>query len=153
MTFAELFDRGYTKPLHRFIMSHLSTPKCVDDLARRVHARLCVVTPQTLVDEPMQCLFSIASQEAAPNASGYLNTIADVVPEDPTERMALQQQLDVALAQLPPQQAAILLAHKRDGLSYEDLQIKFGLPVVVIEKCISDAKARVRTMSWKDGQH
>lgn len=156
MTITELFGRGYSKPLHRYLMSRLSMPKRVDDLARRVHARLFTVDPATLDRRPLQCLYGLAGEEVLPDASDAaapVDTAAAVLPENQADRLRMTRQLDVALAQLPPLQAAILLAYKRDGLSYEELQVKFGLPVPVIEKCITHAKAQVRIMSWKDGAH
>ncbi|HEX7113962.1 MAG TPA: sigma-70 region 4 domain-containing protein, partial [Steroidobacter sp.] len=71
------------------------------------------------------------------------------LPDDLAERLSLEQQLDRALAQLPPMQAAVLLAHKRDGLSYEETAEKLGISVHTVEKYLTKAKARMRALLWE----
>jgi RNA polymerase sigma-19 factor, ECF subfamily len=65
------------------------------------------------------------------------------------DRLNLQQQLERALSQLPSTHAAVLLAHKRDGLSYEEVAAKLNLSVHTVEKYVTQAKARIRLMSWE----
>jgi RNA polymerase sigma-70 factor (ECF subfamily) len=65
------------------------------------------------------------------------------------ERLNLQQQIDRALAQLPPTHAAVLLCHKRDGLSDEEVAEKLGLSIHTVEKYVTQAKSKIRTMSWE----
>lgn len=52
-----------------------------------------------------------------------------VLPVDLADPVNLQQQLDRVVRQLRPILAAVLLAHKRDGLSYEQVAVKLGLSV------------------------
>jgi RNA polymerase sigma-70 factor (ECF subfamily) len=73
---------------------------------------------------------------------------AGMSPEELAERLNLQQQIQRALAQLPRMHAAVLLAHKRDGLSYREVAQRLNLSVHTVEKYLTQAKARIRMMSW-----
>ena len=74
----------------------------------------------------------------------------DVIAENDRveDRLNLSQQLEAAFSRLPPTHASVLLLHKRDGLSYEEVALQLNLSVFTVEKYITQAKARLRVMIW-----
>lgn len=158
--------RHYRRELHRYLLRRLRRPQDVDDLAQEVYLRLLRHDDEKCVRKPLAYLYGIASHvvadfrigaeherehltfdsEAAEHSS---DEPSSVLQDDLADRLNLAQQIERALAQLPPMHAAVLLAHKRDGLSYEEVAKKLGLSVHTVEKYVTQAKARIRMMSWE----
>jgi RNA polymerase sigma-70 factor (ECF subfamily) len=151
--------------LHRYLLRRLRNPQQVDDLAQDVYERLLKIDDKKIVEKPLAYLYGVSSHvlcdfridaEAEKAHVTYDSETADdwedspgcVLPDTLADRLNLQQQIDKALAQLPPTHAAILLAHKRDGLSYEEVAEKLNLSIHTVEKYVTQAKARLRAMSW-----
>lgn len=156
----------YKRELHRYLTRRLNNPEDVDDLAQEVYMRLLRIDEDKIIREPLAYLYGVASHVVADfwigaerdrdqlNIDGntveeWSNDPALALPDDLAERLNLQQQLERALSQLPPMHAAVLLAHKRDGLSYEETAVKLGISVHTVEKYVTQAKARIRTMRWE----
>lgn len=155
----------YRRELHRYLMRRLRQPQDVDDLAQDVYERLLRLDDEKVVHKPLAYLYGVASHVLAnyrieveqerkrvvissDEADDWAEHPSCVLPDDLAERLNLQQQIDWAMAQLPPTHAAVLLAHKRDGLSYEEVAEKLGLSIHTVEKYVTQAKARIRTMGW-----
>lgn len=152
----------YRRELHRYLMKRLRRPQDVDDLAQEVYLRLITISDEKSIEKPLAYLYGVASHVLADHMFAMKerccidwNEDADdwmesyVLPDDMADRLNLQQQIDKAMAQLPPTHAAVLLAHKRDGLSYEECAEKLGLSIHTVEKYVTQAKARIRTMAWE----
>lgn len=158
--------RHYRGELHRYLLRRLRKPQDVDDLAQEVYLRLLRHDESKCVHKPLAYLYGIASHVVADyrieedhdrehltfdseSEESWSAEPSSVLPDDLADRLNLQQQLERALAQLPPTHAAVLLAHKRDGLSYEEVAEKLNLSVHTVEKYLTLAKARIRTMPWE----
>lgn len=158
--------RHYRRELHRYLMRRLRKPEDVDDLAQEVYLRLLRHDESKCVHKPLAYLYGIASHVVADYhigevydrehlmfggdaENGWPEESASIQLDDLAERLNLQQQLERALSQLPPTHAAVLLAHKRDGLSYNEVAKKLNLSIHTVEKYVTQAKARIRTMSWE----
>lgn len=72
-----------------------------------------------------------------------------MLDDDPAERAARQQHIERVFAQLPPIQAAALLLHARDGLSYQEIAKQLNLSYEMVHYHIRLAKARVRLTPWE----
>jgi RNA polymerase sigma factor (sigma-70 family) len=158
----EMFGQ-YTRELHRYLMRRLRRPSDVDDLAQEVYLRLIQIDEGKSIEKPLAYLYGVASHVLADHmfdlkqsrvdwdadADDWIESPACVLPDDMADRLNLQQQIDKAMAQLPPTHAAVLLAQKRDGLSYDEVAEKLGLSVFTVEKYLTQGKARLRTMSWE----
>jgi RNA polymerase sigma-70 factor (ECF subfamily) len=170
---ASMFGR-YRRELHRYLMRRLRQPQDVNDLAQEVYLRLLRLDDEKVVHKPLAYLYGIASHvlcdfrievehesqwfkrdqrgeliDADGNVlKGWDEHPSQVVPDDIADRLNLQQQIDRAVAQLPPTHAAVLLAHKRDGMSYEEVAEKLGLSIHTVEKYVTQAKSRIRVMTW-----
>lgn len=73
----------------------------------------------------------------------------EVVPDNVGERLSLEQQINRALSQLPPRQAAVILAHERDGMSYEETAEFLGLSPLTVKKYLFRAKSYVHRLDWE----
>lgn len=156
----------YSRELHRFLMRRLRNPTDSDDLAQEVYLRLCRLDDEKCVHKPLAYLYGIASHVLADfrleqeveremivhdgdGPADWEEQPSCVLPDDLAKRLNLQQQIDWALAQLPATHAAVLLAHKRDGKSYDEVAADLGLSIHTVEKYVTQAKSRIRTMSWE----
>ena len=155
----------YARELHRYLLRRLRKPQDVDDLAQEVYLRLLRLDEAKCVQTPLAFLYGVAAHVVADfrlqmsteeshltfdedAVQQWSEHPVDVLPDELAERVALEQQLEWALKQLPPTQAAVLLAHKRDGLSYEEVAKKLKLSVNTVEKYLTQAKAKLRTLPW-----
>lgn len=164
--FAAAVAARYTPQLHAYLLRRLRQPQDVDDLAQQVYLRVLHMNESTIVRKPLAYLYSIASHVLSEfkiasdyeQANVMVNTealeewaevVENVLPAEPAERLNLEQQLDRALRELPPMQAAVLLLHKRDGLSYEEVAAELNLTVTQVHRYIKHAKYRLRQLVWE----
>lgn len=152
----------YDKQLQRYLAHRLARPQDAEDLAQEVYVRLLRVD-QTKLRKPLAYIYGIAAHLVADFRSdprhtrellseapdGMLETVSVALPDDLADRLNLQQQLERALAQLPRMHARVLLAHKHHGLSYEEVAAELGLSIHTVEKYVTQAKARIRTLAWE----
>jgi RNA polymerase sigma-70 factor (ECF subfamily) len=71
-----------------------------------------------------------------------------MVEDQIADQINLQQQIDKAIGQLPSTHAAVLLAHKGEGLSYEEVAEKLGLSIHTVEKYVTQSKFILRKVEW-----
>jgi RNA polymerase sigma factor (sigma-70 family) len=154
--------RHYRQELHRYLLRRSRRPQDVDDLAQEVYLRLLRHDSTKCVHKPLAYLYGIASHVIADymdDSKQERERLSDsgdepaegswVTPDDLGDQLNLQQQIERALAQLPPTHAAVLLAHKYCGLSYEEVAAELGLSIHTVEKYVTQAKARIRMMTWE----
>lgn len=83
-------------------------------------------------------------------ALDILDVLADMQstsPEDPAMRAETEQrveQLERALAKLPPRAQAALVLHRRDGLSLEEIADRFGVSRPMAKKYLAKALLHCR---------
>ena len=155
--------QDYDKQLHRYLVRRMPQPQDAEDLAQEVYLRLLRVDRTKRVDKPLAYIYGIASHLVADYRSDARQEHAllsddedeaweggpQTAVDDLIDRLNLQQQLERALTQLPRTQALVLLAHKHRGLSYEEVAAELGLSIHTVEKYVTQAKARIRTMTWE----
>jgi RNA polymerase sigma-70 factor (ECF subfamily) len=153
----------YRRKLDCFLLHRWNRPQDVDDLAQQVFERICKVDDDKIVEKPLAYLYGVASHVLADHifdtkhqridwsedVDEHMEDTECWLPDDMAERLNLQQQINKALAQLPPTHAAVLLCHKRDGLSYTEVAEKLGLSVHTVAKYVTQGKTIMRTISWE----
>jgi len=156
----------YRRQLRDYLLRRLRRPEDVDDLAQEVYLRLLRVDDSTLVRKPLPFLYGIASHVLAEfrgkvrddeehvtmdseTFEQWVEQPTQSVADDIAEQISLRQQLERALARLPPKQAAVLILHNQQGLSYQEVAEKLNISVHTVEKYLVKAKARIRTMPWE----
>lgn len=163
--FAGLAAQRYARELHRYLLRRLRRPQEVDDLAQEIYLRLLRLDESKAVEKPLAYLYGVAAHVVADfkldtnaeqsrlaydddTVEAWSERPAAALPDELAERVLLEQQIEWALNQLPPMQAAVLLAHKRDGFSYEEVARRLKLSVNTVEKYLTLAKAKLRTLPW-----
>lgn len=155
--------RDYDKQLHRYLIRRMPSPQDAEDLAQEVYLRLLRIDSTKCVHKPLAYIYGIASHVVADFRSDthyehkFISDNEDEAqeegPETPVDdlidRLNLQQQLERALTRLPRTHAEVLLAHKHRGLSYEEVAAELGLSIHTVEKYVTQAKAKIRTMTWE----
>jgi RNA polymerase sigma factor (sigma-70 family) len=155
--------RDYDKQLYRYLVRRMPRPQDAEDLVQEVYLRLLRVDSSKRVHKPLAYIYGIASHVVADYRSDARQEHAvlceheeeeyeggpELHMDDLIDRLNLQQQLERALSQLPRTQALVLLAHKHHGLSYEEVAAELGLSIHTVEKYVTQAKARIRTMTWE----
>jgi len=157
----------YGRELHRYLVRRLRRPADADDLAQEVYLRLLRRNRSEAVLNPRAYLYRIAShvvsefrarsehgEDHVTFDSEVLDQLGQLPPEnlvadELAERLDLQQQVQQALAELPPTHQAVFLLHKRDGYSHEEIAQRLQLSMHTIEKYLVQAKARLRMLKWE----
>jgi RNA polymerase sigma factor (sigma-70 family) len=159
---AATFEQQY-RELHRFLMRRLPAAQDANDLVQEVFLRILRLEKSELVRKPQAYVYGIASHvahefrmRARHERVTYDSQAADQAAEHPREltpdeladRLGTQRQFEQALALLPPTHQAVLLLHKRDGMSREEVARELGLSVHTVKKYIFQALAQIRA-DWK----
>jgi RNA polymerase sigma-70 factor (ECF subfamily) len=79
-------------------------------------------------------------------ADAVAESTAHGQPSDPAERLALEEDLNWALSQLPAAHRAVLLLVKRDGFSYEEVVQQTGLALTTVTNYVSEARAKAKML-------
>ena len=159
----DAFSR-YDKELHRFLLRRLGSARDVADVAQEVYLRLTRLESLSWVRDPRAYLYGVASHvvleyraRSQRDPVTYDSEAVESVAEDGphtspdllAERLDMQRRLERALSQLAATHLAVLVLHKRDGLSYEEVAAKLQLSVHTVHKYVVQAKAQVR-LAWND---
>lgn len=154
----------YGKPLERYLMRRIRDGQDVRDLAQEVYLRLLRVGKGELAagDSPAY-LFWIASHvvyefklRARRERVIFDSDAADAQAEHPqemardplSEELDITGQLDRALKRLPPAYRAVILMHKRDGLSFAEVAQELQLSKHTVKKYVGRALAALRAAKW-----
>lgn len=158
---AMLSFRKYAPELHRYIERRVREPDSAPDLTQDIFERFLQVADADAVRNPQAYLFGIAShvvREARyrndrslvtydSNAVAAADEMSEhASPDDTAERLALQEDLRRALAQLPVMHRVVLLLVKRDGFSYEEVAQKTQLTVATVTSYLFEARARMKAL-------
>lgn len=155
----------YQRQLHRYLLRRLGKPQNVDDLAQEVYLRLLRLDDAEYMRTPLAYLYRVAANvlndwNEVEQRENHVTADSDQLdrwsesgeaawPESPSERLELAQQIERALAQLPPLQAAILVLFEQEGMSYQEIAAELKISVHTVEKYLTVARARMRAMKWE----
>jgi len=155
----------YKRQLHSYLLRRLGKPQNVDDLAQEVYLRLLRIDDSEFMRTPLAYLYRVAAnvlsdwnaveqRERHVTADSeeldrWAESAAAAWPENPNERLELSEQISKALEHLPPLQAAVLVLFEQEGLSYQEIAQRLQISVHTVEKYLTLARARMRTMQWE----
>ncbi len=158
---AEAAFRRYAPDLHRYLLRRIRHGSAVPDLLQIVFERFLRVQDIEQVKNPQAYLYTIASHVVSQarlreenNPVTYDSVAVDEAgdrlenaqPDDMAHRMGIAQELNRALAQLPPAHQAVILLTKRDGLSYQQVAEQTGLSVNTVTLYVWEARSRLKTI-------
>ncbi len=135
-------------------------PQDVDDLAQEVYLRLLRMPEETLLERPAAYLYRVAAnvvsdfcakQQTQAHVlcdSDALESIGESTPmADPTVARELQDDIERAVAELPPRLQATILLRER-GYSYEEIARQLQVTPNTVRKHLAVARARLRVALW-----
>lgn len=162
--FALAAAKHYAGEIRRYFNRRLGRVHDVNDLAQEVYFRLLRIDPDMKVENPLAFVYGVARRvladhraEAAADdgmltfesdLTSGVNHASEALGDRPEERVRIEQDILRALSQIPPMHAAILILHKRDGLSYEEVAAELGISVHTVKKYLTEARARIRMQRW-----
>ncbi|MGH8189809.1 MAG: RNA polymerase sigma factor [Steroidobacteraceae bacterium] len=134
--------------LLQFLRSRLSHGDQAQDLAQEVYLRLLRVEDLRLIRNPRAFVIHLASHAAhewrmlARNRlqhsdEALAELIADTDPADELERSRQIHELSRVLSTLSPKCQAVLLMHRRDGMTYQEIASRMNLSVAMIKKYLA----------------
>lgn len=144
--------------LIRFIVRRVRTREDARDLAQEVYVRLLRMERKELIRHPRAYLYRIAAnvlyefelkrkadflgfsrwsdEQRDDSVGGY----GESEGEDP----ALRSRLEGVLAELSPKCRAVLILHRRDGMTYEEIGVKIGISASMVKKYLKQGLRHCR---------
>src|SRR5688572_13599036 len=135
--------------LLRFLRSRLSHGDQAQDLAQEVYLRLLRMEDLRLIRNPRAFVIRLAAHAAhewrmlARNRFQHSeDALTQLTAEgaDPAEAMEVNARLDrlsAVLQDLSPKCQAVLLMHRRDGMTYQEIAAEMNLSVAMVKKYLS----------------
>jgi RNA polymerase sigma-70 factor (ECF subfamily) len=155
--------KQFDKELRRYLMGRLHHAENAQDLAQEVYLRLLRFEDAHQVRDFRAYLYRIASHVVyefkfrarerfltfdSQAVEDWAERPPHVAPDQIGDQLSTERQLDQMLAKLQPTCRAVLLAHKRDGLSYSEVANKLGLSEHTVKKYVFRAIATLRAAKW-----
>jgi RNA polymerase sigma factor (sigma-70 family) len=153
-------EKQHGQRLRRFLASRLRYGAAdVQDLAQEVFLRLLRINHHETIRSSEAYLYTIAfhvlhqhvlRRSAMPQAveiTELINELESAPESDPVRQFETQQQLaelQRALQQLSPKAQAVLLLHRRDGYSLEEIGAHLGFSRAMAAKYLSKALLHCR---------
>lgn len=153
-------EKRHGQRLRRFLASRLRhRPADVPDLAQEIFLRLLRIDQVETIRSTEAYLFTVAfhvlhqhilRRSAAPEAvdiSALINEIESAPEADPAmqaERQQQMEELQEVLGELSPKAQAVLLLHRRDGYSLEEIGERLGVSRAMAAKYLSKALLHCR---------
>lgn len=163
--FASDAAEHYSAYLHRFLARRMHRPDEIEDLVQEVYVRLLKIDDGKFVRNPRAYILQTAAHVAHDfmtkdrRAKQFVvvdSEIVDTVSENPSDlpmdqvatRLSTQEQLNKALAKLPPLHQAVLLMYAREGYSYKEIAARLGVSVDRVERYLASAKQQLIALDW-----
>ena len=153
-------EKQHGQRLRRFLASRLRHRAAdVQDLAQEVYLRLLRIDHHETIRSSEAYLYTVAfhvlhqhvlRRSAMPEAveiTALIDEMESAPGSDPLTQVETQQQLEElqgALEQLSPKAQAVLLLHRRDGYSLEEIGTRLGFSRAMAAKYLSKALLHCR---------
>jgi RNA polymerase sigma-19 factor, ECF subfamily len=162
----EVSDRSslrYQAALHRYLIRCLRNNEDARDLAQEAYLRFLQLPPEREIDQPQAYLFRIAINLVyelrrrqkhrlvsfdSELAEARANVAVDGAWTDPSEDVSSAEQLSRLLKQIPAGYRRVLILHKRDGLTYEEIAEQLQISKQSVQKYLARAIAYGRRARW-----
>jgi RNA polymerase sigma-70 factor (ECF subfamily) len=156
--FVEGLAHDYGVDLIRFIAKRVRTLADARDLAQEAYVRLLRMQRKDLIRHPRAYLYRIAANILY---EFELKRKADVAglarwtdeqrvegefghAERDAEELSLHARLDTVLGELSPKCRAVLILHRRDGMTYEEIGAQIGISASMVKKYLSQGLRHCR---------
>lgn len=140
--------RGAGTDLLRFLRSRLSNQSDAEDLAQEVYMRLLRIKNPRQIRNRRAYVLQVAANVAyewrllAPNRLQHSSEALEVLTNhsDPEHEALIGQQmetLEAALNSVSPKCRAVLLLHRRDRYTYQEIAARMGISVSMVKKYLT----------------
>src|SRR5688572_4301727 len=148
--------------LLRFLRSRLSHGDQAQDLAQEVYLRLLRMDDLQLIRNPKAFVIRLAAHAAhewrmlARNRMQHSDeSLTELIAEgaDPAESLERDvriNELNRVLATLSPKCQAVLLMHKRDGMTYQEIAAELHLSIAMVKKYLARGLAVIHNGSSRE---
>ncbi len=133
--------------LIRYISRRVRSLADARDVAQEAYVRLLRLERTDLIREPRSYLYRIAANvlyefqlRQRTDQAGLLRWRSEASAGEEAdagaeiESLALQRSMESALAQLSPKCRAVLILHRRDGMTYEEIADQIGISTSMVKK-------------------
>ncbi|MCY4256262.1 MAG: sigma-70 family RNA polymerase sigma factor [Gammaproteobacteria bacterium] len=148
-----VFAASHYGRLLAFLNARLANEQDARELAQEAYLRLLRATRARLIEDPAAYLFRIARNllyewyVSLPPDSEPLSGSAPSADLAVEEQAALAQHMDRledALRQLSPKCRAVVLMHRRDGMTYKEIGAALGISASMVKKYLARGLASCR---------
>lgn len=146
--------------LLRYISRRVRTSADARDIAQETYVRLLRTERKDLIRDPMPYLYRIAANvlyefqlQRREDLSGLMRWASEygvhhshAAPETggDADSLALQDRLESVLRQLSPTCRAVLLLHRNEGMTYDEIAAQIGISSSMVKKYLSQALQHCR---------
>ena len=141
--------------LLRFLRARLANEQDAQDLVQEAYLRLLRASNANLIRDPVAYLFRIArnllhewytSLPPAPEPLDEFELVDEgLTVEDRTELSQHMDRLEEVLRHLSPKCRAVILMHRRDGMTYDEIAAALRISPSMVKKYLSQGLARCRS--------
>lgn len=155
----ERLARDHGGDLVRFISRRVRTAADAQDLAQEAYFRLLRLERKDLIRDPRSYLYRIAANvlyefelkrrsdvKGLARWSDEYRTDAEAgcLLEFNEETLALRRRLEVVLAELTPKCRAVVILHRRDGMTYAEIGGRIGVSASMVKKYLAQGLRHCR---------
>jgi RNA polymerase sigma-70 factor (ECF subfamily) len=157
----------YGVDLIRFIAKRVRTVADARDLAQEAYVRLLRMENKELIRHPRAYLYRIAANilyefelKRKADTAGLARWTEEQLldqsgswVESNGEEVALCSRLDSVLEELSPKCRAVLILHRRDGMTYDEIGAQIGISSSMVKKYLSQGLRHCRERLVEGPRH
>jgi|SwirhisoilCB2_FD_contig_31_799234_length_703_multi_2_in_0_out_0_1 RNA polymerase sigma-70 factor (ECF subfamily) len=151
---AEDLAREHGTDLVRFIARRLRSGTDARDLAQEAYVRLLSMKRQDLIRDPRPYLYRIAANilyefelKRKADVAGqtrWSEEHREEVEPGEVESLHLHRWLESVLEKLSPKCRAVLILHRRERMTYEEISARIGISTSMVKKYLAQALQHCR---------
>jgi RNA polymerase sigma factor (sigma-70 family) len=158
MRLVERLATEHGKDLVRFIARRIRTAVDAQDVAQEAYVRLLRLGRKDLVRDPRAYVYRIASNviseieikrraDAARSgrwSSELLTEDAGDNADSDADTLILRSRLESVIGQLSPKCRAVLILHRREGMTYDEIGSRIGISSSMVKKYLTQGLRHCR---------
>ena len=130
--------------LIRYIARRVRSVADAKEIAQETYVRLLRLDRKDLIRDPRSYLYRVAGniiyefelKRRASDTVCLTDSVAETVsaPQANPDLIGLASRMETVLAQLSPKCRAVLILHRREGLTYREISDRIGISVSMVKK-------------------
>lgn len=153
----ERLAAAHNEDLVRYISRRVRSSADAREIAQEAYVRLLRLDRKDLIRDPRSYLYRIAANvlyefqlKQRADHDGLLRwhqemgLDADAAADPQIEMLALRRTMEAVLAQLSPKCRAVLILHRRDGMTYQEIAEQIGISASMVKKYLMEGLRHCR---------